>query len=56
MTQVLVVEDDPATAAEISAALHDHGYQVSLAGNGRDGLVRALSESFAVIVLSLIHI
>ena len=51
MTQVLVVEDDPATAAEISAALHDHGYQVSLAGNGRDGLVRALSESFAVIVL-----
>jgi DNA-binding response OmpR family regulator len=51
MTHVLVVEDDRTTAREIEAALQDHGFTVSLAEDGRQGLLKALSESFDLIVL-----
>ena len=51
MTRVLIVEDDVATANEISAALTDHGFVVALTDNGRDGLVQAVAGQFDVIVL-----
>ncbi|EIK95844.1 two component transcriptional regulator [Pseudomonas sp. M47T1] len=51
MTHVLVVEDDPTTAREIEAALHDHGFTVTHAGDGRQGIVQALSSTFDLIVL-----
>ncbi|NWB95588.1 response regulator transcription factor [Pseudomonas gingeri] len=51
MTHVLVVEDDPATAREIEAALQDHGFDVTHVDNGREGLVRAISDHYDVIVL-----
>jgi DNA-binding response OmpR family regulator len=51
MTHVLVVEDDPVTSREIEAALQDHGFQVTCTNNGRDGLVKAVSDDFDVIVL-----
>ncbi|NWA24267.1 response regulator transcription factor [Pseudomonas gingeri] len=51
MTHVLVVEDDPATAREIEAALQDHGFDVTRVDNGREGLVRAISDHYDVIVL-----
>jgi len=51
MTHVLVVEDDPVTAREIGTALKDHGFGVTCVDNGRDGLLRALGETFDVIVL-----
>jgi DNA-binding response OmpR family regulator len=51
MTHVLVVEDDNSTAREIEAALQDHGFTVSRVDNGRDGLLKALSEPFDLIVL-----
>ena len=51
MTKVLVVEDDPKTAIEISAALGDHGFEVDSAGNGRDGLLKAAAGSYDAIVL-----
>lgn len=51
MTHVLVVEDDSATAREIEAALQDHGFAVTCVNNGRDGLLKALSEPFDLIVL-----
>jgi DNA-binding response OmpR family regulator len=50
-TTVLVVEDDPSTAAEVRAALEDHGYAVESASTGRDGLVSAVAHSFDAIVL-----
>jgi DNA-binding response OmpR family regulator len=46
-----VVEDDPQTAAEITAALGDHGFQVDCASTGREGLVKAAAESYDAIVL-----
>jgi DNA-binding response OmpR family regulator len=51
MTRVLVVEDDAQTAAEITAALGDHGFQVDCASTGREGLLKAAAESYDAIVL-----
>jgi DNA-binding response OmpR family regulator len=51
MARLLVIEDDPQTAKEIAAALSDHGWDVDAAATGREGLLKALGESFAAIVL-----
>lgn len=51
MPHVLVVEDDSSTAVEIEAALQDHGFEVTIASDGRSGIVQALSISFDLIVL-----
>ena len=51
MGKVLVIEDDRRTAAEIVAALGDHGFDVECAYNGRDGLLRATADKYDAIVL-----
>src|SRR6185437_15848276 len=51
MARVLVVEDDPPTAAEISAALKDHGFEVECAATGGEAVARAAATRFAAIVL-----
>jgi len=51
MTHVLVVEDDRQTAAEITAALNDHGFAVDHAATGREGLLKAAAETYDAIVL-----
>jgi two-component system, OmpR family, response regulator len=51
MTRVLVIEDDGRTAAEIAAALGDHGFDVECAYTGRDGLLKATGEKYDAIVL-----
>ena len=51
MGKVLVIEDDRRTAAEIAAALGDHGFDVDVAYNGREGLLKAAAEKYEAIVL-----
>jgi two-component system OmpR family response regulator len=51
MARVLVVEDDAKTAAEIAAALGDHGFDVECVDNGREGLLRAAADKYEAIVL-----
>ena len=51
MTRVLVVEDDAQTAAEIAAALGDHGFEVECAHTGQDALNRAAADRYSAIVL-----
>jgi len=51
MARVLVIEDDNQTAAEIAAALGDHGYEVACAGTGREGLLKAATEPFEAVIL-----
>ena len=51
MTRVLVVEDDAQTAAEIAAALGDHGFEVECAYTGQDALDRAVADRYSAIVL-----
>jgi DNA-binding response OmpR family regulator len=51
MYRLLVVEDDRQTAAEITAALGDHGFTVDTAETGRAGLQKAAAETYDAIVL-----
>jgi len=51
VTRVLVVEDDAQTAAEIAAALGDHGFEVECAATGQDALDRAVADRYSAIVL-----
>ena len=51
MARVLVIEDDVQTAAEIAAALGDHGFQVESAHDGRAGLLKAVADRYDAIVL-----
>ncbi|GBG13210.1 two-component system [Novimethylophilus kurashikiensis] len=51
MTRVLTIEDDEITAKEIMAELSTHGFEVTWAATGRDGLAQASSQPFDVITL-----
>ena len=51
MSNVLVVEDDAQTLAEITEALVDHGCTVQSARTGREGLMLAVGSPFDAIVL-----
>ena len=48
--RVLIIEDDTATADYIARGLSEEGHATETARNGRDGLFRAMSEPFDVIV------
>ncbi|SEF12606.1 two-component system, OmpR family, response regulator [Rhizobiales bacterium GAS191] len=49
--RILVIEDDPETAAQLVESLTTSGYQVDLAVNGNDGLSRGRSSDYAVITI-----
>jgi two-component system OmpR family response regulator len=51
MTRILVIEDDETTAREIVAELSRHGFSVEWVGDGREGLVRAVSGEFGAVTL-----
>jgi DNA-binding response OmpR family regulator len=51
--RVLVVEDDPTIASEVSGELLAHGYGVSLAGTGRRGLELARAHRPDLVLLDL---
>ncbi len=48
---VLLVEDDPTTAAYITKGLSGAGYRVETSESGRDGLFRATDASFDLVIL-----
>ncbi|MEO7478110.1 MAG: response regulator transcription factor [Lysobacteraceae bacterium] len=49
--RILIVEDDPHTAAFIAKGLTEDGHTVDQADNGRDGLFLATTETYNAIVL-----
>lgn len=49
--RVLLIEDDPHTAGFIAKGLREDGHTVDHAGNGKDGLFLATTESYDAIVL-----
>lgn len=49
--RILVVEDDPTTADYIAEGLRQEGHAVDLLAQGRDGLVRATTEDFDVMIV-----
>ncbi len=52
-SRVLVVDDEPIVHESCRRVLGDEGYQVATADGGREGLARARSEHFDVVVTDL---
>lgn len=52
-TKILVVEDEEKIARFIELELKHEGYEVEKAGNGREGLERAQSGEFSLMVLDI---
>jgi len=50
---VLVVDDDPAVARAMSLILAHAGYEVEVAGGGREALARARATRFSIVVTDL---
>ncbi len=53
-TRVLVIEDDQDVADGIERILTTLGFQVHLAFDGRDGLNKALADSYGLIIVDLL--
>jgi DNA-binding response OmpR family regulator len=53
MTNVLVVEDDPAIGSELADALSGHGYETALAATGETALDLALRATPDLVLLDL---
>ncbi|MBN9430185.1 MAG: response regulator transcription factor [Burkholderiales bacterium] len=51
--RILVVEDEPTLASQLSAALEENGYAVDVAGNGRDAHHLGDNEPYDAVVLDL---
>jgi DNA-binding response OmpR family regulator len=51
MSRVLCIEDDETTAREIITELTGAGFDVEWVADGREGLMRAVSEPFAAITV-----
>jgi two-component system response regulator MtrA len=51
--RVLVVEDDPSIREVAALGLSRAGFQVTTAGDGREGLLRARNDPFDVVVLDV---
>jgi two-component system OmpR family response regulator len=49
--RILVIEDDPDAARYLVKGLNENGHTVDHAGNGKDGLFLAMSESYDVMVV-----
>lgn len=49
--RILVIEDDPETAAYVVKALGESGHRVDHVDNGKDGLFMALEHSYDVMVI-----
>ncbi|MFK7803841.1 MAG: response regulator transcription factor [Anaerolineae bacterium] len=45
MTKILLIDDDPLITRPLSRSLESHGYTVSIAENGKDGLQQALDKN-----------
>jgi two-component system, OmpR family, copper resistance phosphate regulon response regulator CusR len=51
--KILIVEDEPKTAAYARKGLAEHGFVVDVAGNGADGRHLALSSEYDLVVLDV---
>ncbi|WP_329623467.1 response regulator transcription factor [Streptomyces sp. NBC_01255] len=54
MTRLLIVEDDPDLALALRVLLTRRGYEVSVAGDGREGLRLLFAERPSLMVLDLL--
>lgn len=50
---VLIIDDEPSVADALGIILRDHGYDVVIAGTGREGLEVAITRRFDVTITDL---
>ncbi len=53
MTNILLIDDDPLITRPLARSLESHGYTVSIAENGKDGLQQALETRPDIVVLDV---
>jgi two-component system copper resistance phosphate regulon response regulator CusR len=53
VVRVLIVEDEPKSAAYLRKGLSEHGYVADVAQNGQDGLYLAQSSDYDLLVLDV---
>jgi two-component system alkaline phosphatase synthesis response regulator PhoP len=51
--RILLVEDEPGVRLTLTDRLHDEGYVVETAADGDEGVARAASEAFDLVVLDV---
>jgi two-component system response regulator BaeR len=51
--RVLVVEDEPTIARTLADDLTDHGYRVTLAGNGAEAICLVAEHDYAAVITDL---
>lgn len=51
--RVLIVEDEPKSAAYLRKGLPEHGYVADLANNGEDGLYLARNSEYDLLILDV---
>ncbi len=54
MTRILIVDDSPTETHVLKEMLQKHGYQVSVAENGEDGIRLAQSETPDCILMDIV--
>ena len=52
--KVLIVEDEPKSAAYLRKGLSEHGYVADLADNGEDGLYLARNSEYDLVILDIL--
>lgn len=53
MKHILLVEDDPGVSSFVSRGLEEEGFKVSLAADGEQGLKKATTDTFDLIILDI---
>ncbi|AWA30567.1 DNA-binding response regulator [Flavobacterium magnum] len=51
MTKILIVEDEPGISGFLKKGLEEEGYAIDIAATGNEGLKRALSHSYDLLLL-----
>ncbi|HEX2729106.1 MAG TPA: response regulator, partial [Rubrobacteraceae bacterium] len=51
MARILIIEDEEKMARMLARVLREEGYVVETAGDGRNGLSRALDDSFDLLIV-----
>ena len=51
--RILIVEDEPDVQLGLKYNLQHEGYEVDTAGNGREGLKKAITDSFNLLILDV---
>lgn len=54
MPRILLIDDDEAVRLVLRTSLELMGHEVEVAGNGREGLGKALAEKFDLVITDLI--